>query len=308
MLLITRFAPSPSGPLHLGHAYAAIVAQQAACATGGKFLVRIEDLDSARSRAAHEAGILHDLAWLGLSWDEAPLRQSARAPAHADALARIESADLVYPCFCTRREILAEIEQIGAAPHGGEHGELPPPYPGTCRALGTSEREKRLAKGASYVLRLDCGAAIAHAKARGAWPARFVEAWAAGDEPTKIEAQPGLFGDIVLARKDRAASYHLAVVVDDAFSGVNAVTRGEDLLAATHIQILLQRLLDLPTPVYGHHPLVRDEAGKRLAKRDEARSIAQLRAAGWDRERVRAALPALPDIGKLAEAAQITNR
>ncbi len=306
--LITRFAPSPSGPLHLGHAYAAIVAHQAARTTGGKFLLRIEDLDGGRSRADYEAAIFEDLAWLGLSWDETPIRQSTRSHAHTDALNRLEAAGLTYPCFCTRREIAAEIASAGGAPHPGEHGELPPPYPGTCRTLDNIERDKRISAGARYVLRLDCTAAIAHAEAHGIWPAQFIEAWAAGPEPAKIEARPEIWGDIVLARKDGAASYHLAVVVDDASSGINAVTRGEDLLTATHIQILLQRLLDVPVPAYGHHPLVRDEAGKRLAKRDDARSIRELRAAGWDAARVRAALPPMPDIAKLAAAAETTNR
>lgn len=306
--LVTRFAPSPSGPLHLGHAYAALVASEAARATGGRFLLRIEDLDGGRSRVGYEAGMAEDLTWLGLTWDEAPIRQSERHGAYAQALAQIESLGLIYPCFCTRREIAAEIEAIGAAPHNQAHGELPPPYPGTCRALSASERAKRIAAGGAYVLRLDCTAAMASATKNVKWPAQFVEAWAAGDTPLAVEAMPGLWGDIVLARKDAAASYHLAVVVDDAFSGVSAVTRGEDLFAATHIQVLVQRLLGLPTPAYGHHPLVRDEAGKRLAKRDQARSITELRAAGWDAARIRAALPHLPDTGKLAAAAEITNR
>jgi glutamyl-Q tRNA(Asp) synthetase len=293
----------------LGHAYAAIVAHDAARATGGRFLLRIEDLDGGRSREAYEAGIFEDLSWLGLSWDEPPIRQSARHAAYGKALSRLESFGLVYPCFCTRREIAAEIANAGAAPHQDPQAEMPPRYPGTCRALDLNERETRIRAGVPHVLRLDLTAAIAHALSARKWPAQFVEAWAARPEPTKINAQPELWGDIVLARKDAAASYHLAVVVDDAFSGVNAVTRGEDLLAATHIQVLLQRLLDLPTPAYGHHPLVRDEAGKRLAKRDQARALSELRAAGWDAKRARAALPALPDVAKLAAAAaQITSR
>ncbi|MFZ1989676.1 MAG: tRNA glutamyl-Q(34) synthetase GluQRS [Alphaproteobacteria bacterium] len=306
--LVTRFAPSPSGPLHLGHAYAAIVAHEAARASGGRFLVRIEDLDASRSREAYEAAILDDLSWLGLSWDEAPIHQSLRNHAYAEALSRLDALGLVYPCFCTRREIATEIAGVGAAPHLDEQGELPPRYPGTCRSLNPAEREQRVAEGGPHVLRLDCSAAVAHAAAHGKWPAQFIEAWAAGTAPQVTLAQPKLWGDIVLARKDAAASYHLAVVVDDAFSQVNAVTRGEDLLAATHIQVLLQRLLDLPTPAYGHHPLVRDDAGKRLAKRDQSRALSHLRAAGWDGARVRAALPPLPDIARLIEAEEVTNR
>ena len=308
MALVTRFAPSPSGPLHLGHAYAALVAHEAARASAGRFLIRIEDLDAGRSREAYEAAILEDLTWLGLTWDEAPLRQSARNHAYAQSLSRLDALGLVYPCFCTRREIAAEIASIGAAPHVNEQTELPPRYPGTCRMLSPAERERRVREGAPHVLRLDCEAAIAKATKRGRWPAQFIEAWAAGPGPLALNAQPELWGDIVLARKDAAASYHLAVVVDDAWSHVNSVTRGEDLLSATHIQVLLQRLLDLPAPVYGHHPLVRDEAGKRLAKRDSARALSQLRADGWDGERVRAALPPLPSIDALIEAAAITNR
>lgn len=308
MPLVTRFAPSPSGPLHLGHAYAAIVAHGAARASGGRFLVRIEDLDTGRSRSAYETAIFEDLTWLGLAWDEPPLHQSRRNHAYAEALSHLEALGLIYPCFCTRREITAEIADLGAAPHLNELGELPPRYLGTCRLLEPAERERRVAGGAPHVLRLDCAAAITCAAAHGKWPTQFVEAWAAASTPQLVGARPELWGDIVLARKDAAASYHLAVVIDDAFSQVNAVTRGEDLFGATHIQVLLQRLLDLPTPVYGHHQLVRDEVGKRLAKRDQARALSHLRDTGWDSARVRAALPPLPDIAKLVGAAEITNR
>ena len=306
--LVTRFAPSPSGPLHLGHAYAAVVAHEAARASGGRFLVRIEDLDAGRSREAYETAILDDLTWLGLSCDEPPLHQSLRNHTYAEALSQLDALSLIYPCFCTRREIAAEIASVGAAPHLSELGELPPRYPGTCRSLDPHERERRISQGAPHVLRLNCAAAVAHATAHGKWPAQFIEAWAAGPTSQKIDAQPGLWGDIVLGRKDAAASYHLAVVVDDAFSQVNAVTRGEDLLAATHVQVLLQRLLDLPTPAYGHHTLVRNDTGKRLAKRDQARALSHLRATGWDKVRVRAALPPLPDIAQLVRAAEITMR
>jgi glutamyl-Q tRNA(Asp) synthetase len=294
--------------LHLGHAYAAIIAHDAARASGGRFLLRIEDLDMGRARAEFEAAIHDDLAWLGLAPDAPAVRQSERMSAYRLALDELNAKGLLYPCFCTRKEILAEIAQAGAAPHvESAEGGFGPAYPGTCRKLSLAEREKRIASGAGYVLRLDIGAAIAYARSRDFWPARFVEAWAAGAAPQRIEAKPEPAGDIVLARKDMPASYHLAVVVDDAAAGISAVTRGEDLFFPTHIQVLLQRLLGLTTPPYGHHGLVRDESGRRLAKRDKARGLAELRAAGWDAVRVRAALPPLPDFAALA-ATELTTR
>ena len=304
--LTTRFAPSPSGPLHLGHAYAAMVAHDAARASGGTFLLRIEDLDAGRARAEFEAAIHDDLAWLGLEPNAPALRQSERMNEYRAALDALEAQGLLYPCFCTRKEIQAEIARMADAPHDEKAG-FGPAYPGTCRKLSQAEREKRITSGAGYVLRLEMAAAISKAKARGAWPASFIEAWAKG-APARIEASPEPAGDIVLARKDFPASYHLAVVVDDAATGVTAVTRGEDLFFATHIQVLLQQLLGLPMPAYGHHALVRDEAGRRLAKRDSARGLAELRAGGWDAARVRAALPAPPDFAALTQAAHSTTR
>lgn len=285
---VTRFAPSPTGPLHLGHAFAAIVAHDLARAGGGRFLVRIEDLDEGRSRGEFERAIFEDLAWLGLEIDATPVRQSERMSAYAAAIATLEAMGLLYPCFCTRAAIAAEIARAGEAPQG----EGAPIYPGTCRALPPDERTTRRASGAPFALRLDTGAAVDAALERG--PLRFTEAWAIGTE-VEVICQPKLQGDIVVARKDFLASYHLAVVVDDAASGVSIVTRGEDLLEAAHIQVLLQRLLALPTPTYAHHKLVADEAGKRLAKRDKARSLSELRAKGWTAEDVRRALPAFPD-------------
>lgn len=287
-MIVTRFAPSPTGPLHLGHAYAAIVAHDLARAGGGDFLVRIEDLDSGRSRAEFERAIFEDLAWLGLKVDAPPLRQSERMDAYAAALAQIEAMGLLYPCFCTRGEIAAEIARAGEAPQG----DGPALYPGTCRALSPAERAERRASGAHFALRLDIDASVDAALERG--PILFAEAWAIGTE-VEVIAQPKLQGDVVIARRDLGASYHLAVVVDDAASGVTIVTRGEDLLEAAHIQVLLQRLLGLPTPVYAHHKLVTDETGKRLAKRDKARGLSELRAQGWSTEDVRRALPPFPD-------------
>jgi len=304
--IVTRFAPSPSGPLHLGHAYAAIVAHDAARFCGGRFLLRIEDLDRSRSRAEFEAGIHHDLDWLGLVPDAPTVRQSERMGAYRAALELLDRGGLLYPCFCTRKEILAEIAAIGDAPHADPSSGFPPAYPGTCRGLDAEERARRIAAGAPYVLRLDASRAAALLTERGLWPAEFVEAWMVGS-PCSIKTEPEPAGDIVLARKDVPASYHLAVVVDDADSRVSAVTRGADLFQATHIHVLLQRLLGLKTPAYGHHPLVRDESGKRLAKRDKARGLGELRAAGWDAARVRASLPALPDFGLLADAVALSR-
>lgn len=286
---ITRFAPSPTGPLHLGHAYAALVAHGLARTGGGRFLVRIEDLDKGRSRSEFERGIFEDLEWLGLTPDAIATRQSERMSIYAAALARLDADGLVYPCFCTRREIAAEIANAGEAPQGA-HGAA---YPGTCRNLSAAEREVRRDSGADFALRLDTAAALARAARSG--ELAFTEAWAMDQAPSRVAARPDLQGDIVLARKEFPASYHLAVVIDDAEATVSHVTRGEDLLEAAHVQVLLQRLLRLPHPIYAHHALVRDEAGGRLAKRDRARSLAALRAEGWTPDDVRRALPALPD-------------
>lgn len=263
---VTRFAPSPTGYLHLGHAYAARVAHDAARDAGGRFLLRIEDLDQGRARPEFEAAILEDLTWLGLDWDGDVVRQSERASAHAAALERLTELGLVYPCFCTRREIAAEVEAAGAAPHGPEG----PIYPGTCRALAKDEAAARVAAGAAHALRLDCEKALGSTN---------VPAWRDRTRGS-IQPAPERFGDIVLARKDAPASYHLAVVVDDAAAGVTLVTRGDDLFHATDVQVLLQSLLGLPTPEYLHHGLVHGADGKRLAKRDKAETIAAMRAAG----------------------------
>jgi glutamyl-Q tRNA(Asp) synthetase len=259
----TRFAPSPTGALHLGHACSAIRAHDLARAAGGRFLLRIEDIDPGRAREAHVAGILADLAWLGLAWDGPVVRQSARLPLYAAALDRLRAAGLVYPCFCTRAEIAAS----AAAPHG-EGGPL---YPGTCRRLDPTTRARRMA-GEPHAWRIDMAAAVARAG-----PLDWHDATAG-----TVIAAPLAQGDVVLARKDAPVSYHLAVTVDDAAQGVTDVVRGEDLFAATHVHRLLQALLGLPTPAYHHHPLLRDAHGRRLAKRDGARSLADLRADGID--------------------------
>ena len=263
---VTRFAPSPTGRLHLGHAYSALFAWRLAREASGRFLLRIEDIDMARCRPEFEAGILEDLAWLGLRWEEPVWRQSARMPVYAEALARLEARRLIYPCFCTRKDIAHEIANAGHAPHGPDG----PVYPGTCRHLDAAERTARLAAGTPYALRLKMDEAMA---ATG--PLTFTDR-----EAGRIAVDGTLFGDVVLARKDVPTSYHLAVVVDDAAQGVTLVTRGEDLLPATHVHRILQALLGLPEPRYAHHRLLGDAAGRRFAKRDRSQTIAALRTAG----------------------------
>lgn len=271
--VVTRFAPSPTGALHLGHAFAALFACDAARAAGGRFLVRIEDIDAGRCRPELEAAILADLSWLGLAWEEPVWRQSEHLDGYAAALGELAAAGLTYPCFCTRRQILDEIARAASAPQGPDG----PVYPGTCRGLDADEARARIGAGEPHVVRLRMDEALR----RVARPLTFVEsgsgiAVAAG----VIEARPEVFGDVVLARRDAPTSYHLAVTVDDARQGVTLVTRGEDLLPSTHVHRLLQALLDLPVPEWRHHRLIRDEAGRRLAKRDADRALAALRAEG----------------------------
>jgi len=272
--IVTRFAPSPTGYLHLGHAYAALFAGEQARATRGRFLLRIEDIDRTRCRREFEAALLEDLAWLGLTWEEPVRRQSEHFGDYRAALDRLQGDGLLYPCFCTRAEIQAEIARAGAAPHGSDG----PLYPGTCRALPPAERQRRIEAGAAYALRLDAGRAAEQAR-----PLHWEDAVAG-----RVVADPALHGDVVLARKETPASYHLAVTVDDALQGVTLVTRGEDLFAATHVHRLLQALLGLPTPRYWHHRLLADPGGRRLAKRDQAQTLRALRAAGRTPEEVRA--------------------
>ena len=270
---VTRFAPSPTGLLHLGHAFSALDAARAA-GDGGRFRLRIEDIDTARCKTEFEQAIFDDLAWLGLSWDPPVLRQRARLDAHAQALARLRDLDVLYPCFCSRKDIRAEAQRLGAAPHG----PLGTPYPGTCRGLSPAERRDRIDAGAAYSLRLD------HRRAH-----------ALVGHPTWTDRRHGAcradlsgIGDVMLARKEVATSYHLAVVVDDAAQGITLVTRGEDLLPATPIHRVLQALLDLPVPDWRHHALMADDAGRRLAKRDGAVSIRAYREAGHTPAEVRA--------------------
>ena len=274
---VTRFAPSPTGWLHLGHAYAALFAHEAAKKTGGRLEVRLEDIDTSRVRPVYEGGIWEDLEWLGLKWEMPVRRQSEHFADYQQALNVLSGLDVLYPCFCTRKEIQEEIARAGNAPHGPDG----PLYPGICRNRSPEERERLISQGATYALRLNVAKACGVAGSDLRWT-----------DLTRGEqkAEPGLLGDVVLARKETPTSYHLAVVVDDAIQGITLVTRGEDLLEATHVHRLLQALLRLPVPRWQHHRLITDAQGKRLAKRDDARSLRALRAEGWTPERVRAEL------------------
>ncbi len=250
----TRFAPSPTGPLHLGHAFSAVQAHRLARASGGRFCLRIDDIDGSRSRPAYVQAALDDLAWLGLEIDGPPLVQSARVAAYQAALDALAARGLTYPCFCTRADIAASV----AAPHGPT-----PAYPGTCRGMAAAVAARRRA-AEPHCWRLDVAAAL--------------DAAPAGVDRAALVAG----GDLVLARKDAPASYHLASTLDDAELGITDVVRGADLAAATAVHRLLQALLGLPTPRYHHHPLLCGPDGRRLAKRDGAASLASLRAAGVD--------------------------
>jgi glutamyl-Q tRNA(Asp) synthetase len=274
----TRFAPSPTGFMHLGHAYSALFAA-AAAGPGGRFLLRIEDIDQGRCRPVYEAAIREDLAWLGLTWAEPVRRQSEHHADYARALGQLEDQGLLYPCFCTRREIAEEIRRAGQAPHGPDG----PLYPGTCRSLSRGERAARIAAGEPHALRLDMASAVTRA-GELAWHDRGLG---------RVTARPQDLGDPVLARKDAGTSYHLAVTLDDALQEITLVTRGEDLVPATHLHRLLQALLGLPVPEWQHHRLLTDEAGRRFAKRDQSLSIRALREAGCtpDEARIRAGFP-----------------
>lgn len=283
-VVIERFAPSPTGALHLGHAFSALTAWEAARAAGGTFLLRMDDLDRGRCRQDFADAIIDDLRSLGLSWPEPILYQSARAPSHIEALEDLAARGLVYPCFCTRAEIQAA---AGAPQEGAETG---PPYPGTCRdqALQPS--------GEPHALRLDIVKAIAFLG--GPEAVRMLAFHEIGLGPNGEHGRIGLdpdtlveqIGDVVLRRKDGAIAYHLAVVLDDAHQGVTHVTRGCDLFFSTPLHRLLQALLDKPTPVYRHHRLIRDTDGRRLSKRNGDLALSALREAGATPADIRASL------------------
>ncbi len=260
-MAVSRFAPSPTGRLHLGHAFSAVLGHEHARAAGGRFLLRIEDLDPTRSRTEFVGGIEEDLGWLGLNWERPALVQSQRTAVYAAALDRLRSLGLAYPCFCTR----ADIAQSLTAPHG----DAAVTYPGTCRGLD-DDPERRATT--PHCWRLDASKAIA---------AAGTLSWTETDGQS-FTADPREIGDAILARKDAPASYHLACVVDDAASGVTLVVRGEDLRPSTGVQRLLQILLGFPEPMYLHHPLVLHSDGRRLAKRDLAPTLAAMRDLGVD--------------------------
>lgn len=269
-MIVTRFAPSPTGHLHLGHAHSALFGWHKARAASGRFLLRIEDIDPARCRPEFEAAILEDLAWLGLDWHGPVRRQSEHLPEYRAALDRLIELGLLYPCFCSRKDIAA----AAAAPHGPEG----PLYPGTCRTLPAAQVRERQERGDPFALRLNQGEA-----------SRRVGLLTFHDEREgEVTARPETLGDVVLARRDAPASYHLCVTLDDHLQGITLVTRGVDLFHATHIHRLLQAVLGLAVPGYAHHPLLTNEAGERLSKRDGALALRSLRLAGRSAAAVRA--------------------
>ncbi|MBM3591394.1 MAG: tRNA glutamyl-Q(34) synthetase GluQRS [Alphaproteobacteria bacterium] len=272
---ITRFAPSPTGLLHLGHARAALFAWRRARATGGRFLLRIEDIDTTRCRPEYEAAILEDLHWLGLDWDGTPRKQSEHFAEYRKVLDELAVRGLTYPCFCTRADIAREVADAGAAPQGPDG----PLYPGLCRDLPDAEATRRIAAGQPYALRLHMARAC---------EAVTVPLQAHEEGEGWHMCRPEVFGDVVLGRKVVPASYHLCVTHDDALQGVTLVTRGDDLKPAVDVHRLLQALMGWPAPRFAHHALLRDAAGRRLAKRDGAESLRALREKGLSAAEVRA--------------------
>ncbi len=265
--LITRFAPSPTGYLHIGHAYSALFAYEAARQSGGRFLLRIEDIDAQRCRSEFERATFEDLNWVGIRWHGEPLRQSAHMARYAEALLQLREKGLIYPCFCSRKQIRMEVEHSGRAPHGPSQELV---YPGICRDIDAAERGRRIAKGEPFAWRLDVARALALTgplhwhDCRAGW----------------IEAHPEWLGDPILARKDTPTSYHLAVVLDDHLQGVTLVSRGEDLFHATHLHRLLQAIFGIEPPRYYHHNLIADSRGERLAKRNRAITLRHMRDIG----------------------------
>ncbi len=266
MISKTRFAPSPSGLLHLGHAYSALFAWERAGREPSNFILRLEDIDIGRCKPEFETAIIEDLNWLGIDWETAPLRQSGRLIHYKKALTILQAQGLLYPCFCTRKDVEREVQAAANAPHGPE-GWL---YPGTCRHLTESERGQRIAEGQLHAFRLKMKEAQ-----EAAGPLIWIDR-----NVGEIAANPSVLGDVVLVRKDIPTSYHLAVTVDDAAQGITLVTRGEDLFHASHLHRLLQALLGLPVPVWEHHSLILDEEGRRFAKRNEAVTLKHLRETG----------------------------
>ena len=267
-MIVTRFAPSPTGYLHLGHACSALIAERAARESGGQFLLRLEDIDTGRSRPEFEAAIVEDLTWLGIGWDGAVRRQSEHMDDYRTALGQLEAMGVTYPCFCSRKDIAA----AQTAPHGPGTA-----YPGTCRHRSPADRAQRIAVGQPYAIRLDIAAGL---KLTG--PLTWHDC-----HPGNVSATPDIEGDPVIARRDTPTSYHLSVTVDDHLQGVTLVTRGEDLFPSTHIHRLLQGLLGYSVPDYCHHPLLTNGDGIRLSKRDGAVAIRTLRTQGKTPEEVK---------------------
>jgi glutamyl-Q tRNA(Asp) synthetase len=269
---VFRFAPSPNGELHLGHAFSALLGFEFCRRAGGRFLLRIEDIDLSRCRPEYEDAIYRDLAWLGLEWEEPVRRQSEHMDDYRAAAGRLRQMDLIYPAFMSRAEIAAAT----ADPSWPRDPDGAPLYPASDRALTTPEAQTRIDAGAPYAFRIDAQKAIA--RAGGLWWRE--EGDTVGSEAGMVEANSAIWGDFVVARRDVPTSYHLAVVVDDAGQGVTHVVRGQDLFLATAAHRLLQALLDLPEPVYHHHRLITDATGKKLSKADRATSLRALREAG----------------------------
>lgn len=279
---VFRFAPSPNGELHLGHALSALYGYERARQRGGRFLVRIEDIDTARCRDAFVAGIFDDLTWLGVPWERPVLRQSERFDAYRAAAGRLAAMGLLYPCFATRTDIARHATPGLIDPDGA------PLYPGLHKTLPASEVAERTERGEPVALRIDMAKAVAVARAKRAGaPLTFTERGLEPGAVRTIPAEPELWGDAVIVRKDTPSSYHLAVVVDDAAQGVTDVSRGQDLFAATHLHRLLQVLLDLPEPQYWHHPLVRNPEGEKLSKSAGDTALRSLRESGMTAAEVR---------------------
>jgi glutamyl-Q tRNA(Asp) synthetase len=281
---VFRFAPSPNGRLHLGHAYSALLNAELAAASGGRFLVRIEDIDPTRCRPEFEQAIYDDLAWLGLAWKEPVRRQSEHIAEYAARLDELKSRGLVFPCFCSRKAIAAAVsarEAETAAPWRRDPDGAPL-YPGICRDLKAAEAGRRIAAGAAHAWRLDIAAAREAASPQLAYRRLAPDA-----AESVVAARPERWGDTVIGRKEVPTSYHLSVVLDDAVQGVTHVVRGQDLEAATDLHVLLQDLLRLPTPRYRHHPLIRDSEGDKLSKSLLSGSLAELRARGVSAAEVR---------------------
>jgi glutamyl-Q tRNA(Asp) synthetase len=284
---VLRFAPSPNGRLHLGHAYSALLNADLAERWGGRFLLRIEDIDGTRCRPEFEAAIYEDLAWLGLAWETPVRRQSEHFSEYRGAAERLAERRLLYPCFCTRAGIVAEVARRESE-SGREWARDPdgaPLYPGTCRMLARSEAERRIGAGEAHAMRLDMRAALREAPGPHAFTRIVLP-----DGEERVTASPERWGDAVLVRKETPTSYHLAVVVDDALQGITHVVRGRDLEAATDLHVLLQALLGLPSPAYRHHDLIRDKAGAKLAKSVLSEPLAVLRMRGVTSAEIREAL------------------